>query len=425
MAAKKKGFDAGKGEGKIDAGKGSAFPRKVVFDGATVMVDKRADGRFSLRWREGGSWKKTTRNGEAEALSWAAEKARKLSRGTGERWIKAGEAEALDGLRAIAIAEGLDLGRVVAEVAGAAEALGGLSRLREAAVYFMGSGTGAVLDLSFYQALDRVRAEYDFSRGATRNTMRVALDGMRRLIEDKRLSEITRADVEGFVFEPGRSIRTQRNRISQAGTFFVRCKLLDLWPAARALPTVAIKKPRLPDKAPEIFTPKEGKKLLAAVRKDCPRYVPYLILAGWLGCRPSECLRLRWGAFDLVNGILHLSSDVVGKTKRERWVAMDERARVLLLSLQDKAKEEGLGDDEDKVCFTHSREEISKLARAKGLPWPADVLRHSAITYELQLSGNDFNKTAEKMGNSPAVIESNYRRPIPAGLGEIWQNLLE
>jgi len=116
---------------------------------------------------------------------------------------------------------------------------------------------------------------------------------------------------------------------------------------------------------------------------------------------------------------------VVGKTGRERWVPLDARVKKVLLELRDQAIEEGRGDAHHKVCLTHSREEISKLARNMGLDWPDDVLRHSAITYELQISGNDYNKTAEKMGNSPAVIESNYRRPIPAGRGEQWMDVLE
>jgi hypothetical protein len=79
----------------------------------------------------------------------------------------------------------------------------------------------------------------------------------------------------------------------------------------------------------------------------------------------------------------------------------------------------------DRVCLTRAREELSKLARSMGMAWPADVLRHSAITYALQLSGNDYNRTAERMGNSPKVIETNYRRPIPAGFGRQWFALLE
>jgi integrase len=356
-------------------------------------------------------------------LGFAEEKVRKLARGTGERWVKAWEGEALEALRRVA--GEMDLGRLVGELAGAVEILGGdPAKLREAASYYVSSGPGGVVDLTLYAALDVVRAEYDLSRGATRNTMRVALDGMRRLMTDGRLAEVGREDVERFVFEKGIGVRTSRNRLSQAGTFFGRCKALGFWPLARPLPTAAVKRPRLPDKAPEIFTPAQGKRLLAGVMKDCPRYFSYLLLAGWVGCRPSECLRLRWEDVDFPHGMLHLSTEVVGKTARERWVPLDRRVVVGLRWARRFAARDGRGDAEDRLCLTRAREELSKLARGMGLPWPADVLRHSAITYALQLSGNDYGRTAERMGNSPAVIEANYRRPVPGGYGEAWMGLL-
>lgn len=399
-----------------------AWPRRVVFEGAVVKVDKRADGRFSLRWREAGEWKRTTRGTEEEALQWAGEKARRMARGTGERWVRAGEAEALDALRGMAEKEGMEVGRLAGQVIGAMERLGGAGRLGEAVDYFMTSGPGAVADSTLGEALAVVRAEYDHSRGATRNTMRVALDHMARLMPgEKRLAEVSREDVEKFVFEGGKSVRTVRNRLTQAGTFFGRCRALGLWPLARPLPTAAVKRPRLPDKAPEIFTPKQGKRFLARVAGDCPRYLTYLVMAGWVGCRPSECCKIRWEAMDLEHGVLHLDTDVVGKTARERWVTLEPA----VLAFFRKWKAEVSPEATDRVCLTRAREELSKLARSMGMAWPADVLRHSAITYTLQVSGNDYNRTAERMGNSPKVIETNYRRPIPGGYGEQWFGLLE
>ena len=399
------------------------YPRRVGFEGAVVWVDRRGDGRFSLRWREGGEWKKTTRNGEEEAGSFAEQKVRRLARHTGEQWVRAGDGEALAALRAAA--PGMELGTIVAEAAAALKVLGGdPEKLRAAAAYYVHSGPGGVEEMSLHEALAKVRAEYDLSRGATRNTMRVCMDGMKRTMPEKRLAEVTKEDVERFVFEKGIGVRTSRNRLSQAGTFFGRCRALGFWPLARPLPTAAVKRPRLPDVAPQVFTPAEGRKLLEAVMRTSPRYASYLTLAGWVGCRPSECLRLRWAAVDFSHRMLHLSSEVAGKTARERWVPLDRRVVVALRWARRFAAREGRGDPGDRICLTRAREELSKLARGMGLPWPADVLRHSAITYALQLSGNDYGRTAERMGNSPAVIEANYRRPVPKGSGDAWMAAL-
>lgn len=406
---------------KAASAKVDGFPRRVVFEGAVVMVDKRADGRFSVRWREGGGWKKTTRGEEEGALAWAGEKVRKLARKTGERWVKASEGEALDALKTLASGEGMELGRMVGEVLGAVKRVGSVERLREAVDYFMVSGPGAVADCTLGEALKIVRAEYDHSRAATKNTMRVALDHMKRLMDgEKRLAAVSREDVEKFVFEAGKSTRTARNRLTQAGTFFTRCRTLGMWPLSRPFPTSAVKRPRLADKAPEIFTPSQGKRLLARVEKDFPRYLPYLVMAGWVGVRPSECVKVRWEAMDLENGILHLDTEVVGKTARERWPPLEPAVLEFFRGWKEKHSPEAT----DRVCLSRSREELSILARSMGMGWPADVLRHCAITYTLQISGNDYNKTAERMGNSPKVIETNYRRPIPGGYGVAWFALL-
>lgn len=422
MSARKQASKASKGKMGAKGKSGEAWPRRVRYEGAEVVMTLRGDGRISLRWREEGSWKRTTKGDLDVALGFAERKARELAGKMGMQWIRPGDAEGVEALRRLAVRASMSLGDVVSEVRAAAEVLGGVRKLRAAAEYYAGSGPGSVAEIRLHEALALVRAEYDFSRGATRNTMHVAIDHMTRTMDDVPLAEVSKDEVEKFVFEKGKSVRTVRNRLSQAATFFGRCKALGFWPEVRPLPTVAIKRPRLPDKAPEIFLPHQGEKLLAAVRKECPRYLSYLIIAGWLGCRPSECMKLRWEDFDFPHGVLHLCTETVGKTSRERWIEMPKSVAKALKGIMEKIEDvEGL----DRVCLTHAREEISKLARGMEMKWPADVLRHSAITYELQRSGNDYNKTAEKMGNSPKVIEKNYRRPIPAGLAEKWLGLLE
>lgn len=396
--------------------KADGWPRSVGFGGAVVMVDKRADGRFSLRWREAGAWKRTTRNDEGAALEWAGEKVRRLARGTGERWVSPGEGEAMEVLRRLG--GGMEVSRLVAEVAAAAEVLGGVDRMRDAAEFFVNHGPGAVEVVTLGEAVRRVSLDYEKSAPATTATMETAFRGLKRILgEDRELVTVSRIEMEGWVLEEGKSKRTAVNRLGQGATFFNRCRELGLWPASRPIPTDGIRRPRLDDVAPGIFNPTEGKILLKKVVAECPRYLPYLVIAGWLGVRPSECLRLRWVDVDFTGGWIHLCPRVVGKTNRERWVKMPTAIKDLLLSYQ--------AEMDARVCITRSREELSKLARNMGLKWPDDVLRHSAITYELQRMGGDYNAVAEWAGNSPAVIRKNYRRPIPAGWADLWNALLK
>jgi integrase len=412
----------GKLTGKSEGGKsGGDWPRRIVFEGAEVAVEKRADGRFAVRWREGGAVRRTTKGTEEFALEWAGQKVRELARATGRRWVSPSEAEALEALRRMTRENGLEaVGDLVRVLGDALRALGGVDRLREAAGYFRTHGPAGVEEVCFHAAVDLVVAEYSKAPTATRSTMTTAGNGLKRALADKNLLLVKREDLEPYVFAPGLSKRTIRNRLTQTTTFFARFAALGWWPMARPLPTVGMKRPRLDDVAPGIFSPSQMTRFLKKVRaSEEIRYLPYLLIAGWLGCRPSECLRLRRDAFDFANGMLYLSPRVVGKTNRERWVPIPATLRPVLEEAVKEATAAG-----EAVCLKASREKLSVLARSMGMEWPADVLRHSAITYMLQREGNDYNKVAEWAGNSPKVIRECYRRPIPAGWGEAWLDLV-
>ena len=373
-----------------------------------------------MRWREGGGWKDTTRKDEGEALRFAEEKVRELARATGRRWVSPAEGEALEALRGLAREWEVEgVGELVRVVAGSVRALGGLDRLREAAEYFRSHGPAGVEEVTLHAAIDLVVAEYVKAPTATRATMKGAGEGFKRAVAERNLLQVKREDLDPYVFAAGLSKRTVRNRLTQTTTFFARFAALGWWPLARPLPTVGMKRPRLDDVAPGIFSPSQMKRFLKKVRaSEEKRYLPYLLIAGWLGCRPSECLRLRRDAFDFKNGMLYLSPTVVGKTNRERWVPIPESLRPVLEEAVKGATAAG-----EAVCLKASRERLSVLARSMGMEWPADVLRHSAITYMLQREGNDYNRVAEWAGNSPKVIRDCYRRPIPAGWADEWLGL--
>jgi integrase len=63
----------------------------------------------------------------------------------------------------------------------------------------------------------------------------------------------------------------------------------------------------------------------------------------------------------------------------------------------------------DRVCPSHStlRRDRRKLRDLVGGDWPADILRHTAASYWLALTG-DVGKCATIFGNSPKVFSSHY-----------------
>ncbi len=268
----------------------------VTYGTTTVRIDPRSDGRFAIYWREGGKAHRSTRAALEKARSFARDKARKLDASTGQRWITPAQSERLEWLEKIAGGQG-EVSGLLREIERAVKVLGSMELLGAAAEHYLSHGPAGVVSIGLHAAADQVLAEYDDSPPETRKTMKTALTDLKNSIPDCELTAVTREMIAAHVQRPGLSKRTVRNRLSQTSTFFNRCRELELWPHQRPIPTVSIKAPKLDDKAPGIFNPTEGKILLRKTLAENPQYLSYLVYAGWLMCRPSECLRLRWPAF--------------------------------------------------------------------------------------------------------------------------------
>ena len=207
-------------------------------------------------------------------------------------------------------------------------------------------------------------------------------------------------------------------------TFFRRAEALGWWPEGKRNPASAMKKPMLEDKVPEVFTPEQGAAIVRNVVEHLPQYLSYVLIAGWLGCRPSECLRLDWTDFDWKQRLLHVRPEVARKTRRERWVPMTRPLCSLLRKISKQEVHHSASPG--KACRKGAREGLSAWLRKNKVVdrWPADVLRHSFITYRLQVLGS-IDRTADQAGNSPSEIRASYRRPIPPGEGKRWFSVVE
>lgn len=388
----------------------------VKYGSAVVRLYARSDGGWAVAWREDGKNQRTTRATLERAREFGKRKARELDQASGAQWISPARQERLVMLERIAGGE-VEAGEMILRMERAVRVLGSAEAIEAAAQYYMTHGPRAVARVTTLgEAITMLLREYDQGARITQNSMRNEWQGFAVGREDLPLLEVSREMLEEYFRGKNWSARTRRNAITRWATFFRRARELELWPRERALPTDAIKRQKEVDVAPEIFTVLHGKILLAAVQRECPRYLSYLLLAGWCGVRPSECVRLCWRDVDFAHAQLHLPAAAVGKTSRERWVPMHADLVAMLEPMR--------GESDERICLTRAREELSLLARKKlGIPWPADVLRHSYITYRLQVLG-DIHRVAEEAGNSATIIRAHYRRPIPPGMGARWFGLL-
>lgn len=407
------------------------WPRTISFGAGRVRISQRANGAFALHWREMGSTRRTTKSSAEKALKWAAEKARQLDAGTGQRWVSGAEAEAVAALRSMAGQEEGAMHRLVEDLRGAMKWLGGHADLMTAARWYAENGPLKTERVTVGEAATRWLAEYDAGSKETRRTFGQEVDGFldagdgdgRRqmalldLSEGMLLAWVTRK-VRG---KDAPAPRTLLGRITTWVTFLNRCREWKMLPTGPHAADV-LRKPTIPDAGREIFSVDQGRKLLAAVREHDSKLEGYLLIAGWLGLRPSEIQRLTWSGFDWDRGYLHVTHEVAGKTASERYVPMEHRLNTRLHGLFLASG----GKAGRKVARFRSREFLSLLARKHGVcaAWPTDVLRHSFCSYRIAVC-KSLPQVAEEAGNSVEMLKAHYRRPLRHEDGLAWWDLLD
>ena len=145
-----------------------------------------------------------------------------------------------------------------------------------------------------------------------------------------------------------------------------------------------------------VLTPAELAKLL---RKSNPLYQLYFALAAFTGIRSAELLRLEWSEINLEKGHIEVKARKA-KTATRRLVPIQPNlAKWLATYRRQRGK------------LFQSRRTVDsaiKFAKRAGIPWTANVLRHSYATYRLSILP-DAARVALEMGNSPAKLFTNYR----------------
>lgn len=395
----------------------------IRYGSTTIALHARADGRIAVRWREDGKWRTTTRLEMDSAKAWARQKARELDTASGGQWVTPAAAEQLDWLRRLAgSAEAVPVFLSHVEAALAA-VKGDSARLAEAGRWFMAQGGGEVRRATVLEAVTEFVREYERDRPSiTVRGPKSLLKGLAAAHPKVMLEAVTHGMLADHIGRGKVGKRTMANRHAYLTLFFNWAIKNRLWPRSTPPPIGEVRRMKPDRKSPEIFTPEEGSALLAAVSKEMPQHLAYLIVAGWLGCRPFECQRLLWSDLDEEQGLLHVRADVARKVASERWVPVPAKVMELLLACRDAARKRS--GKRGHMCRAKAQNFVSEIARRIGLQWSIDVLRHSRITYRLQET-HDIGKVAEESGNSPSEIRASYKRPIPPGRWEKWMAALE
>ena len=243
--------------------------------------------------------------------------------------------------------------------------------------------------------------------------------------DNREISDFTADEMEEYIYDEHKewSDKTRANHYAVLHTFFNFCLKKD-WCLKN--PVSKVDKPNPTTLEPKALTIPEVKKLLKIAEDvDASSMLPYFVLAIFSAVRPSEILRLDWKKF--VWDDKRPCFVVEGKGKRRRSVGMHETCIKWLKPIAEKqgpvapanAKKlfnliraiAGYRVSRKSIEISEAQEWEDKLENidGEGRPeWIQDVMRHTGITYYLKLI-DDKNKVANWAGNSPQIIDTNYR----------------
>jgi len=172
---------------------------------------------------------------------------------------------------------------------------------------------------------------------------------------------------------------------------------------SKANPVTIYERPKIEDKAVDIFTVEEARRLLARFKEHDPKALPYLTIGLFAGIRPDEIQRLIWK--DVSGGYIHVAADK-SKTRKRRLVRIEENLKKWL----------ALGGD----LPLHNKQK--RLAAHKGR-WSADIMRHSFASYHLA-AYEDAGKTAHELGHRDSkMLFRHYRELVTKEAGNDYFNI--
>ena len=251
----------------------------------------------------------------------------------------------------------------------------------------------------------------------------------------KKVSNVNNNDVKTYMQAGEKAPQTQKNNLTVVSAFFAWAVVKEY---TLSNPCKTVKPPNMDDSEPVVLSIEQIKKVLESAQTERDgRCLPWVVLGLFCAVRPAEIARLeetgtRWKAVDLQNKQIRIGPEIA-KLRGRRVIELDDAAVAWLELVKGKSMEPNRRDlDHVKrvAGFLPRRTKSNSKnpdkaekfeARDEGLTeWPGDCLRHTAISYHLELHKNE-GKTAVWAGNSPGVIQKHYRALVtPQQTTEFW-----
>jgi integrase len=225
---------------------------------------------------------------------------------------------------------------------------------------------------------------------------------------------IRREAIEGFLDQLGVADRTRKNEIGAISQFINWMIRLKYAPKDLAEEIQAIQKPNIQDSEVIIWSISEMEELLRHSPKEC---IPYIVIGGFCGLRPSEILRSDWSDITPCGGYLAVRARKGPKARRNAPIC--EQAKAWLKPFQNKSGPISNHPRSSKVhrMIIEAINAQRLLNNQPAFTWKDNALRHSFGSYRVAQTKNII-QTAHEMGNSPQMIQRHYLHLVTPEDGE-------
>jgi integrase len=220
---------------------------------------------------------------------------------------------------------------------------------------------------------------------------------------ERKIAGITVEELDNWLRDLECGPKSRANFRANVGVLFSyaeRRRMIDSNPILRTA------RPKLIDRAPEIFSVDELAALLNAAATRAPDVVPMLAIGAFAGLREAEIKRLAWTEIDLRRRFIEVKA-AKAKTARRRIIEIQPNLREWLIRYAEMT---------GPVVPVNARKKVDQVCNAAGLArWPQNGLRHSYASYRLAAT-HDAPRVASELGHtSPKMLYSTYRELVLPG----------
>jgi integrase len=222
--------------------------------------------------------------------------------------------------------------------------------------------------------------------------------------------DVTSADIDAWLRGLNVSPSSRNGMLLYVSLLFSFALEQNYLPEGKPTASSQLRKVKVADSDIEVFSPDEFRTIIHAAPVHL---IPLLAISAFAGIRSAELARLDWNAVDLDRRFIEIRAGQA-KTASRRLVPITDNLAAWLAPLPRQGR---------VIKSSEYIKEATALARAVGIEWPRNVLRHSFITYRIA-KVKSADQVALEAGNSASIIFKHYRELATEDLADQWFGIL-